>query len=242
MRTILFALLLLISINALFAQTILIKQTDGTYLEISYDNKVEISFLVNTPCFEAPTVVYAGKTYNTIQIGSQCWLKENLNVGTRIDGGINQTSGNGIEKYCYFDNDANCTIYGGLYQWNEAMNYSASGSNVQGICPSGWHIPTKTEFETLKAAVGNDGNRLKAVGQGTGSGAGTNTSGFSALLAGFRNGSGLFANLSNNTYFWSSIEYDATLAYNPNMGGSSSSITLSSYNKEDGFSVRCLKN
>ena len=57
-------------------------------------------------------------------------------------------------------------------------------TGAQGICPDGWHIPTPAQFQTLKTAVNNDGNSLKAIGQGSGSGTGTNTSGFSALLAG----------------------------------------------------------
>ena len=72
-----------------------------------------------------------------------------------------------------------------MYQWNEAMQYDTT-QGVQGICPPGWHIPTMAEFETLSLTVGGDGNALKANGQGAGWGAGTNTSGFSARLAGFR--------------------------------------------------------
>jgi hypothetical protein len=72
------------------------------------------------PC-ATPTVTYAGKTYNTVQIGKQCWLKENLDVGTRINGSVNQTDNGTIEKYCYNDDPANCTTYGGLYTWNESM-------------------------------------------------------------------------------------------------------------------------
>ncbi|NUN10837.1 MAG: carboxypeptidase regulatory-like domain-containing protein, partial [Ignavibacteriaceae bacterium] len=134
-------------------------------------------------CVGVPTVTYEGKTYNTVQIGAQCWLKENLNVGTRINGNTNASNNGTIEKYCYDDNEANCNTYGGLYQWNEAMQYSTT-PGTRGICPPGWHIPTKAEFDSLEAAVNNDGNALKAIGQGTGSGTGTNTSGFSALLAG----------------------------------------------------------
>src|ERR1035437_1786144 len=68
-------------------------------------------------------VAYSGKIYSTIQIGTQCWLKENLDVGNMIHG-IDTAKNNGIiEKYCYNDDPANCTTYGGLYQWNEAMQY-----------------------------------------------------------------------------------------------------------------------
>jgi len=98
----------------------------------------------------------------------------------------NQTNSGIIEKYCYNNDTNNCNTYCGLYQWNEAMQYVTTPS-AQGICPNGWHIPTKAEFEKLANTVDNDGNALKAIGQGTGSGAGTDTSGFSALLAGSRN-------------------------------------------------------
>jgi len=82
-----------------------------------------------------------GKTYNTVLIGTQCWMRENLNIGTRIDGSQNQTDNGTIEKYCYDDLESNCDIYGGLYQWDEAMQYVTT-QGVQGICPAGWHLPT----------------------------------------------------------------------------------------------------
>ncbi|MFH0734580.1 MAG: FISUMP domain-containing protein [bacterium] len=180
---------------------------------------------------------YAGKIYNTILIGGQCWLKENLNVGTRIDGSIDQANNSAIEKYCYNNIEANCTTYGGLYQWNEAMNYSSSGNNVRGICPEGWHIPTLTEFETLEATVGSNSNTLKAIGQGTG----TNTSGFTALLAGHRDNYGSYIYLDYATYFWSSTESDAPRAYYLHLTTENSYIYLLPNYKETGCSVRCCK-
>ena len=195
-----------------------------------------------TPCPETPTVTYAGKIYNTVQIGNQCWLKENLDVGTRINGSLNQTNDSTIEKYCYNDSIANCDKYGGLYQWNEAMQYVTT-PGTQGICPTSWHIPSYAEYQTLQTAVSNDGNALKAIGQGTGDGAGTNTSGFSALLAGYRNYDGNFYSFSLgfNTFFWSSTEIDAKYAnYVSLYNGVSNFYFYYSY-KVDGFSVRCLK-
>src|ERR1035437_2147476 len=143
-----------------------------------------ISYSQN-PCPGVQTVDYGGKTYNTVQIGSQCWLKENLDVGTMINSATAADSmrNNGIiEKYCFNDDPNNCTTYGGLYQWNEAMQYVTTPGS-KGICPTGWHIPTSAEDSTLITTVSNDGNALKAVGQDSTS---TNTSGFSALLAGYR--------------------------------------------------------
>ncbi|MFH0734511.1 MAG: FISUMP domain-containing protein [bacterium] len=189
------------------------------------------------------TISYAGKTYNVVKIGTQCWLKENLDVGTRINGTVDQDNNSQIEKYCYDNNPANCTTYGGLYQWDEAMQYSTA-SGAQGICPQDWHIPTKAEFEAFAAAVSNDGNALKATGQGTGDGAGTNTSGFSAYLAGSRFFSdGKYYSLNDLAYFWSSTNYSTIYAYILFLSSTTKNIETASYQDGDwGFSVRCVKN
>ena len=186
------------------------------------------------------TLEYSGKIYNTVQVGSQCWLKENLNVGTMIQG-IDTSKDNGIlEKYCYDDDTSNCNTYGGLYQWNEAMQYTTT-PGTRGICPDGWHIPTLAEFETLSNTVSGDGNALKAIGQGTGGGAGTNTSGFSALLAGYRSYLGSFYYLSLALYFWSSTEYNSTNAYAMYLHYTGSGIILGNTYEENGFNVRCMR-
>jgi uncharacterized protein (TIGR02145 family) len=204
--------------------------------------------LIERYCPSIPTVTYSGKTYNTIQIGTQCWLKENLDVGTMIDSLANSSNNGIIEKYCYGNNPANCTTYGGLYQWAEAVQYQNGATNttvtnppltgnVQGICPSGWHIPTYAEYQTLGTAVGNDGNALRAVGRG----AGTNTSGFSALWAGYRFNGGFFVLLDYYTHFWSSSEFSASDAINMLLYNSDSTIFFYFNYKVNGFSVRCTK-
>lgn len=181
-------------------------------------------------------IYYAGQIYNTVTIGTQTWLKENLNVGTKINGTNNQISGNGIEKYCYDNNEANCTQYGGLYQWDEAMQYVTT-EGTQGICPSGWHIPTYAEFQTLTTFVGNSSSALKAVGQGDG----TNSSGFSAVLAGFRNfNNGLYGDKDIWAFFWSSKQ-DGGNAHNLYFPSSNWTDLIDSDNKLFGLSVRCLK-
>ena len=78
-------------------------------------------FATNIPCPGTPTVTYEGQVYNTIQVRSQCWLKENLNVGIMINGTQNQTNNSIKEKYCYNNEPDSCTKYGGLYQWDEMM-------------------------------------------------------------------------------------------------------------------------
>jgi uncharacterized protein (TIGR02145 family) len=191
---------------------------------------------------ESNTITYAGKTYHTVQIGSQYWLKENLDVGTMIQGGQRATDNGTIEKYCYDNNPANCTIYGGLYPWNEAMQYDTT-TGARGICPPGWHIPTMDELNTLRAAVNNDGNSLKAIGQGTGSGTGTNTSGFSALLAGYATPSGYFYDLGDATHFWTTTPTSnlSDMYEFMDLSTNDSSISWGTSTKYYGFSVRCVK-
>ncbi len=186
---------------------------------------------ISGACLSIPTVTYEGKTYNTAQIGTQCWLKENLDVGTMIQVNQNPSNNATIEKYCYNNNPNNCATYGGLYQWNEAMAYGTTPGS-KGICPDGWHIPTRAELETLTAAVNSDGNALKKVGQGNG----TNISGFSAMLAGFRYNYSSFGYLGQDTFFWSSTEYYGLSLYQ------SGNIILENYVNEVGYSLRCIKN
>lgn len=197
------------------------------------------------PCSGVPTITYANKIYHTVQIGTQCWLKENIDVGAMINGSLDQTNNIVLEKYCYDDDPSNCEKYGGLYNWNEAMKHTPSGPKVQGICPTGWRLPTMDELKALQLAVNNDGSALKDVTQGVGAAQGTNTSGFTALLSGSRgairsNGS-YFSHLKVYAFYWSSTEYDATYAYVINLDYSNNTIGLWGNGKVAAFSVRCLQ-
>lgn len=193
-----------------------------------------------------------GDYYNTIMIGNQCWLKENLNVGTRINGNQEQTNNSVIEKYCYNDLESNCDTYGGLYQWAETVQYlngasntaspdPAFSGNVIGICPPGWHIPSLAELQNLKAIVNNNSNELKTVGEGSGDGAGTNTSGFSALLAGSRAYFIQFGGLGLGANFWSSTVNGNNHANRMNLLNNDSNISLTHIIKSNGIQVRCVK-
>jgi uncharacterized protein (TIGR02145 family) len=203
-------------------------------------------FYAQNSCPGTPTIVYAGKTYNTVQVGNQCWLKENIDLGTMINGSQSQLNNNVIEKYCYQDDLSNCEKYGGLYTWNEAMMYSPGGNKVQGICPGGWHLPTLDELKELQTAVNGNGNSLKEIGQGQGDGigAGTNTSGFSALLSGSRGFNGqsyYFSHLRVYIWLWSSTDYDPVYANVLELGFSDSNVLLYLNGKAAAFSVRCIK-
>jgi len=187
MKKIIFVLVVLFLINPIFAQ----HKTLTLYYPGDSTNVVSITNLDSMVIFicGVSKVSYGGKDYNTVLIGDQCWLKENLDVGTQIIHG--QWPGNDsiIEKYCYNDLPANCETYGGLYLWDEAMQY-VTKEGTQGICPDGWHMPTEADVQTLITSVGNDGNALKREDQGTGTGQGTNSSGFSFLLGGGKEYSG----------------------------------------------------
>lgn len=113
----------------------------GEYLDLG-------NLVIERFCPGTPTIEYESKIYNTVQIGDQCWLKENLDVGTMIQstaGGQLQTNNGIIEKYCYNNEEIYCNTYGGLYEWNETMKYSAQ-DGARGICPIGWHIPTEPDY------------------------------------------------------------------------------------------------
>lgn len=214
-----------------------LKRGSGYWVKVNQSGILIIGSSVPSNC---GTVVYGGKIYSTVIIGSQCWLKENLDIGTMIPGMQDQINNGVIEKYCYNNDPNNCNIYGGLYQWNEAMQYSTT-PGTQGICPPGWHIPTLTEFQALATTVGNDGNALKAIGQGSGGGAGTNTSGFSALLAGWRDGIGEFHNLTVDVFHWSSSEFNPNEARDFYMYWWSNIIGFGNNYHFFGMVVRCVK-
>lgn len=242
MKTIIFLLVFIFSVNILFAQYyIIVNYSDGTERVTPVGEVDDINFS-DFECGVA-TVDYAGKTYNTVQIGNQCWLKENLNVGVMIQSNQNQTNNSIIEKYCYNNLEENCTIYGGLYQWWEIMEHACCIEGAKGICPEGWHIPTYAEIQYLNTEVGGDGNSLKAIGQGSGEGAGTNTNGFSALLAGQRYIEGNFGDLGFVIWFWSSTDVfgGGSTAYVFLLLGYTSLIYLDDDSKLNGNSVRCIR-
>ncbi len=213
----------------------------------AYGNQATCTTLSVSLCPGIPTINYGGQVYNTVQIGSLCWLKENLNVGTRINGSQSQTNNSTIEKYCYNDQESNCDTYGGLYQWNEAMQYVTT-AGVQGICPAGWHLPTDAEWTTLTTFLGGEsvaGGKMKETGTthwlspNTGA---TNTSGFTALPGGLLSSNGSFDSLGDYAYFWSTTEYSSTIVWYRYLISYYANVFRNGYGyKTDGFSVRCAR-
>ena len=203
-----------------------------------------------------------GKTYKTVTIGTQTWMAENLNyaytgVPFHYYGGYTSDS----TSWCYGGYPANCAKYGRLYTWAAAMDslgtWSTNGRGcgsgstcsptlpVRGVCPKGWHLPSRTEWEALFTAVGGSstaGSKLKSqTGWEAYSGI-TNEDafGFSALPAGRRYPDGYgFNEVGIDAFFWSSTKNDyvyiMVLSYHYDDGN------LGYNSGSSGNSVRCVK-
>ena len=202
-------------------------------------------------CTDSDGNHYATVTIGAGKAGAQTWMAENLNVGTWTPLSQQQTDNGITEKFCYNDYDFNCSIYGGLYQWNEMMQYVDTLGVIKGICPEGWHIPTIYEWGDLITYVGGldvAGGKLKETGTSSwlspNVGA-TNECGFSVLPAGwfdsvFANG---FTNIGELAYFWTSLSqsgffinyYHLELSYNWYFVDVMENPPLA-----DAYSVRCI--
>lgn len=167
-----------------------------------------LSIINYKSCPNLVSISYKGQQYNTVLIGNQCWLKENLNVGIMIDGSVTMKNDGIHEKYCYNNAPVNCEIYGGLYQWSELMKYAPKNST--GICPDGWHIPTENDFQILTKTLGGmevAGSKLKEAGSihwQSQTHPSTNESDFTALSGGKRGSNGIFQEIGTTAYFASS--------------------------------------
>lgn len=218
-------------------------------------------FGTNIPCPGMPTVEYEGQVYNTIQILSQCWLKENMNVGMMIDGNDEMEDNGVIEKYCYNNEPDSCTKYGGLYQWWEMMQYTTQ-QGVQGICPPGWHLPTDEEWKVLEGAVDsqygigdqiwdefgargfNGGTSLKTTTGWSSNANGTDLFGFSGLPGGHRDDEGYFYHIGDCGRWWTSTEIYVGNAYRRALNYSYPGVGRGyyvNYNEGCGFSFRCIR-
>ena len=214
-------------------------------------------FATNIPCPGTPTVDYEGQVYNTIQVFSQCWFKENLNVGTMIPGTLEQWNYGTIIKYCYNNEPDSCAKYGGLYDWREMMQYAAL-RGPQSLCPPGWHIPTDEDWKVLEGAVDSHygigdqtwdtvdyrgfdaGKNLKTTKGWYPGSNGADLFGFSALPGGYRLDIGSFS-AGYSGYWWTSSGYLVHHAWFRSLGCSYPESYLNYSTRDFGFSERCLK-
>jgi uncharacterized protein (TIGR02145 family) len=165
------------------------------------------------------------QTYKTVVIGegesAQTWMAENLNYDY-------------ANSFCYSNNDYYCQKYGRLYPWEVA----------QKVCPEGWHLPSKEDFEQLSANMGNfftPGTRIRSTTEWPDID-GTDNFGFGALPAGYRDDSFKFHNLGETAHFWTSSENDNGQGICLSLTDHFDSEGTASNDKHFAFSVRCLKN
>ena len=211
------------------------------------DTKATTTETIATPteggaCGES--VSYEGQDYATVQIGSQCWMAKNLNVGTQVNGSSDMLDDDIVQKYCYENKETNCTENGGLYQWAEAMKLSQE-EGAQGICPAGWHVPSDSDWYTLEKYLSSgtcDRNRLDygcdPAGKALLSG---ESSGFGGIYGGYRDLDGSFKTIQSESDFWSSTTVQ-TVQVGRSISRGDSKIRRMSEVPDYGFSVRCVQN
>lgn len=189
--------------------------------------------------------------YPTIQLGNQCWMTTNLDYGNYIDGSVDPLNNGLVEKYCYEDEEANCEILGGMYRWNELMEYTNS-EQAQGICPDGWHIPSDYDWYILENFVDTSINIPASTGfRGTDAGTKLISGGstglniqLSGIYAGNNNYYGVRPNLPHYGYYASSTTNASNVnktwmrIFHQNEVGVMRDFDTKYY----GISVRCLAN
>lgn len=185
-----------------------------------------------------------GQQYKTVQIGNICWMAENLNIGTRLDSTVFPANNDIIEKHCYRDDSSNCDVYGGLYHWDEMLNYNFN--NKVGICPEGWRVSGNEHFEYIVDLLGRwspAGGMLKDTSElwlSPNVGA-TNESGFSALPGGYvwELSQGYF-DLHTNAYFWAPFSTNSVSRY-VYLRNDLNSIVWAMTPIQEAVSLRCIK-
>ena len=235
--------------------------------EESFTTQEENVLVDGQPCPNTATLTdIDGNTYNTVQIGQQCWMKENLRTTKYADNtDIAQGSSTSYTTAYWYDPNFNNLdpTYGLLYNWPAVMHGAASSetnpSNVQGICPNGWHVPSDAEWTQLTDYVssqiqyvcGSDNTYIaKALASTTGWNGSTytcavgnmlsnnNATGFSALPAGFYNDD---YNGFYDANFWSATEGSSTGAYYRELVCTGAYVYTHTNPKNYGFSVRCVR-
>jgi uncharacterized protein (TIGR02145 family) len=181
-------------------------------------------------------IIADGQVYQTVLIGSACWMAENLRAEA--------------PEATYYDNDNDNAQFGKLYNWNDAVGVNntpmtalSGGTYIQGACPNGWAIPTTAQFNTMLAAAG-DVSAIKSDDESTWlpGEAGTNASGFGAMGAGYYE-SNQYQRLLGYTYYWTS-ELTSSSSYTAKtveLRCGCGEFTSVEKSKENKLSVRCVR-
>jgi uncharacterized protein (TIGR02145 family) len=181
-------------------------------------------------CGNNLTDIRDNKVYQTVQIGSQCWMAEDLNYGTEIPVTQDQRDNCIPEKYSLHPSPLTTHSF---YQWDEVMQYDNTPAD-QGFCPPAWHIPTENDWNTLFGTFINNGfagSPLKYSGY----------SGFNALLSGARHIDKSWDYQGFATFFWSSTSYGGIKAWAHGMNDADPSVSIYPASHANAFSVRCIK-
>lgn len=190
-----------------------------------------------------------GNIYRTVKIGGQWWMAENLKTthyrnGDSIpliaDSGTWEALTTGA--CCEYDNElTHVDIYGRLYNWFAA-------TDNRNIAPEGWHIPSDSEWEELVEYLGGDvmivGGKMKesdTIHWSYPNAGATDEGGFWGLPAGSRNITGFYGSLHHGAYFWSTTEFDVNTAWLRHLWYTDSEAYRRWYSKQDGLSIRCIK-
>lgn len=235
-------ILLLFFVKTTHTQSMIIHQKSTGTTEVNINDVDSITFIKDG--FETEnSVYYAGKEYSTKIIGNKTWMTENLNYMK------NDIINNLYETICFENSQENCQKYGMFYSWTEALNLDDScgvtgcsakiDSINQGVCPTGWHIPSINEWSDLIDYFGGKNSAAKSLKASAPDWDGDNTSGFNALPSGNEN---IFNDNSVAT-FWA---MSSTKPYHPiyiKFGTGSSGVEFSTnIYREYTFSIRCIKN
>lgn len=279
-----------ILLTFIFSLSTVIAQTDTMYVmkdgqithRISVVNDVD-SIIFYKPTTTSSTTVtdYDGNVYQTVTIGTQTWMAENLKTTHYADGAdiplVNTVSSWDAltytsKAYCWYNKDiANKDTYGALYTWAAAMNGAASAtanpSGVQGVCPTGWHLPSDAEWTQMENYLADNGYNYdgttgggsdkiaKSLASTSGWNSSTNTgavgntdyptyrnkSGFTALPGGGRLIDGSFSLIGSASYWLSATESDPIYVWYRSMYYKYNYVYRFDLNKEFGFSVRCVR-
>jgi len=240
--------------------TELITQESGILEVPDAGRTVTFQFATNIPCHGMQTVEYGGQVYKTIQIFSQCWMKENMNVGKMILHDSLMSNNGIIEKYCYEDREDSCLKYGGLYYWDEMMQYSFQ-QGAQGICPPSWHVPTDEDWKVLEGAADSEygigspecdmewesrgldaGTNLRSSTGWSGGNNGSNLYGFAALAAGSYLSYWLFDKVGQYSHLWTSTKDDPEYAKYRYLDYTDPGIYRRHSGLDYEISVRCVRN
>ena len=218
-------------------------KNEGLYEEmfegsVVNSNNIEADDFV---CGNSTVIDIDGNIYKTVEIGNQCWLKENLKV-------TKSPQGNDIIRYCYNNDENICNTDGGLYDWNTAMNNSIEEGS-QGICPDGWHIPKDLEWFVLENYLKDDKNSCDSMrNEDDCDAAGTKLktggiSGFNGILSGYRSANtNMFNTRGTVTSLWSSTMEGDDRAWQRTLSLSHFMVHRTVNRKIHSCPVRCLKN